>query len=191
MNKLDSFLRQPLVCPWWFIHTFDNPIRRLFHHPEDLLREFVKPGNSCLDVGCGYGYFTIPMAMLAGPNGSVTAVDVQPEMLAGTRRRAEKAGAIRTIHFYLSGSEGPLPSNAFDFALMFWMVHEVPDQQLFFRQICDALKPGGKVLLSEPKGHVRQHDYEQSLLIAVSAGLKKIKDLSISFSRSALLIKEP
>ena len=76
------------VCPWWLIRTLDNPLRRLFQNPEEILKDFVRTGDACLDVGCGIGYFTIPMAKLAGPSGNVTAVDLQPQMLAGVERRA-------------------------------------------------------------------------------------------------------
>ena len=77
------------VCPWWLIRTFDNFVRRFLQKPERILQDIVRPGDACLDVGCGIGYFTIPMAGMVGPSGSVTAVDLQPEMLAGVRRRAK------------------------------------------------------------------------------------------------------
>jgi ubiquinone/menaquinone biosynthesis C-methylase UbiE len=53
-----------------------------------------------VDIGCGIGYFTISMARLVGPAGSVTAVDLQPEMLAGVERRAEKVGVRERIRLH-------------------------------------------------------------------------------------------
>jgi hypothetical protein len=42
------------VCPWWLIQGLDNPLRRLFHKPDRILSAFVRPGDRCLDIGCGY-----------------------------------------------------------------------------------------------------------------------------------------
>jgi len=179
---------KPHVCPWWLIHTFDNPLRRLVQKPERILRDIVRPGDACLDLGCGIGYFTIPLAGLVGPSGSVTAVDLQPEMLVGLRRRAEKAGLLSRIRPHQADASGLPFEAAFDFALAFWMAHEVPDQGSLFHQIRTALKPGGRFLLVEPKFHVRQAAFEKTVGLAEKTGFTKVKPLDISFSRAVLLI---
>jgi ubiquinone/menaquinone biosynthesis C-methylase UbiE len=119
--------RDTRVCPWWLIHTFDNPLRRLVQDPERILRGGVRPGDRCLDLGCGLGYFTVPMARIVGPAGTVTAADLQPEMLAGVRRRAEKAGLASRVRLHRVDASGVHFDGVFDFVLAFWMVHEVPD----------------------------------------------------------------
>jgi len=52
------------------------------------------------------------------------------------------------------------------------MVHEVPDQSSFFNEIRKALKSGGKLLIVEPKGHVYQAQFGQTVAIAEEIGLK-------------------
>jgi ubiquinone/menaquinone biosynthesis C-methylase UbiE len=170
------------VCPWWLIHTFDNPLRRL------VQKNIVRPGDVCLDLGCGIGFFTIPMAKIVGPSGSVTAADLQPEMLAGVRRRAEKSGLLSRIRWHQVEASGLHFEAAFDFALAFWMVHEVPDQESLLRQIGRALKPGGRFLLVEPKGHVRQAAFDRTVGLAEKTGLTRDKPLDIFFSRAVLMI---
>jgi ubiquinone/menaquinone biosynthesis C-methylase UbiE len=177
------------VCPWWFIHTFDNPLRRLIHKPERILQGLIKPGDHCLDIGCGYGYFTIPIAGMAGTVGSVTAADVQPEMLAGVRRRAEKQNLTNRIIFYQVQASGIQFENAFDFALAFWMVHEVPDQETLLRQIFRSLKSEGRFLLVEPKGHVKEGAFNQTVQLAREIGFVTIREVPVSFSRGVLLGK--
>lgn len=175
------------VCPWWLIWTFDNPLRRVFHKPERMLAGLVKPGDHCLDLGCGIGYFTIPMATLVGDGGTVTAVDVQPQMLEGVRRRAQRAGLESRVRLHLAAGSGLDVQDPVDFALAFWMLHEVPDQGAFLQGVFAALKPGGRFLLVEPKGHVTRAAFEESVACAARTGLRQAATPSVSFSRAVLL----
>jgi 2-polyprenyl-3-methyl-5-hydroxy-6-metoxy-1,4-benzoquinol methylase len=56
------------VCPWWLAYTFDNPIRRFFHKPDQMLAKFVKEGMTVVDIGCGMGYFSIGLAKILKGN---------------------------------------------------------------------------------------------------------------------------
>jgi ubiquinone/menaquinone biosynthesis C-methylase UbiE len=181
------FHRLTSECPWWFVRSFDNPLRRLVQDPEKILRGFVRPGDACLDIGCGIGYFTIPMAGLAGPSGSVTAVDLQPEMLAGVAKRAKRAGLSDRIRLHQADASGLRLDGSFDFVLAFWMVHEVPDQAALFRQIRDLLNPSGRLLLVEPIGHVRQAAFERTLETASGVGMAVSQTVGVRLSRAAVL----
>ncbi len=177
-----------LVCPWWLCYTFDNPIRKLFHNPETLLRPYVHSGEQAIDIGPGMGFFTIAMAKLAGPHGHVTAVDIQPQMLSALGKRAEKNGVSELVTCHLASPESlNLPTKA-DFVLAFWMVHEVPDQEKFFTEIFNALNPNGRFLLVEPKMHVRDRDFSITLNLAQKTGFSIKEYPAIRLSRSALLL---
>jgi len=187
MSTPSSEIRGTRVCPWWLIRTFDNQLRRLFQKPEAILHGLVRPGDVCLDLGCGYGYFTIPMARLVGSSGEVTAADVQPEMLAGVKRRALKSGVLNQIQLLAVDASGIHCEKVFDFALAFWMVHEVPDQHVTLGQISSSLKPGGRFLLVEPRGHVSATAFSRTRGIAEKVGFSKEAEPRISFSRAILL----
>ena len=178
------------VCPWWLIRTFDNPLRFVLQKPERILRELVHPGDRCLDVGCGYGYFTIPMARLVGPTGSVVAVDLQPEMLKGVRRRAERENLSSRIVVHQADASGLHLDGAFDCALAFWMMHEVQDQKSMLVEICVALKLGARFLLSEPRLHVNQRSFDRTVGLAEGVGFDRLSQPRIFFSRSLLMSKE-
>jgi len=172
------------------IRTFDNPLRRLVQKPEKILRQIVRPGDACLDLGCGYGYFTLPMARIVGPSGGVAAADVQPEMLAGVRRRAEKSGLLPRIRLHQVDSSGLPFKQEFDSVLAFWMIHEVPDQESMLGQIHGSLKPGGRFLLVEPRGHVTKEAFYRTVGLAERAGFTTLREPRISFSRAVLMLSK-
>ena len=179
------------VCPWWLAYTFDNSIRRWIHRPRKLLTPYVKDGMHVIDIGCGMGVFTIAMAELVGDSGSVTALDVQEKMLEITMKRARKAGIDHRIQTVQGSSEQVTGSAPIDFALAFWMIHEVPDRFAFFKQISNALKPYGLLLAAEPIMHVSRKNFDQTLSAAAGAGLvPRARQPEIRFSWSRLLVKK-
>lgn len=180
-------MRGPHVCPWWFAYTFDNPLRTIFHKPEQILGPYLRPGMTVLDMGCGMGYFSIGMARLTGPGGRVLALDLQEKMLAAVRRRASRAGLAPRIETRLcKGNTLPL-DEPLDFALAFWMLHEVPDRIEMLARIRTALRPEGRLLLTEPILHVSKSAFERTIEEAAQAGLNLLSRPSVAFSRAALL----
>src|SRR3974377_2079801 len=80
------------VCPWWIGYFLVSPLRRFLQDPSTLVGPFVSAGMVVLEPGPGMGFFTLELARRVGPNGRVIAIDVQPRMLEGLRKRAAKAG---------------------------------------------------------------------------------------------------
>ena len=175
------------VCPWWLAYTFDNPLRRILHPPEKVLSGLVSQGQTVLDIGCGMGHFSIGMARMVGEHGRVIALDLQDQMLDRVLRRAEKQRLSDRLILHKGEVAGLDMRGEVDFALAFWMVHEVPDQHAFFQSVKGLLKPDGRLLVAEPKIHTSEADLIRSLKIAADAGLKVNANPDISFSRTALL----
>ena len=179
------------ICPWWMAYTFDNRFRTLFHNPEKMLGSYVSTGMTVLDVGCGMGFFSNGLARLVGPMGSVIAADVQSKMLGVMRKRSEKAGVSGIIRPHKSEPDSLGVETPVDFALAFWMVHEVPDAKLFFHQIRVCLKPDARLLIAEPRFHVSSKRFEDCLALAQASGLAVCETPPIRFSRSAVLRNDP
>ena len=177
------------TCPWWFLFTFDNPLRRLIHKPEKILGPYVESGDRVLDVGCGMGAFTLGLAELVGPDGLVLAADLQERMLAGLRKRAERAGLADRIELHQSTPDQIGVSEPVDFALAFWMAHEVRQPLAFLEQLYELLKPEGKLLLAEPRIHVSEKSFEQTVALAETAGFKVADEPKIRASRAMLFYK--
>jgi ubiquinone/menaquinone biosynthesis C-methylase UbiE len=185
----DKSLDQQCVCPSWLGNSLGIPFRRFFHNPDNILKPYIKPGWTVLDVGPGMGYFTIPLAKLAGENGTVFAADLQPQMLAGVRRQALRDGVTERVVLNQCKPDEIGVKEPVDFCLAFWMVHEVPNRERFIREITDTLKPGGLFLFVEPKFHVSNKSFEATLEIAKAAGLSLVEQPKIFISYAALMKK--
>jgi ubiquinone/menaquinone biosynthesis C-methylase UbiE len=187
MTIADKLLFRQGTCPWWVCFTFDNPVRRWLQDPEKVLQGMVKEGQTVYDIGCGMGYFTLTLARMAGKAGRVICVDLQKEMLATAKKRAEHAGLVDRITFQQCTPQSLGLDTKADFALAFWMVHEVPDKDRFLGEIKQALKPGGTFLLVEPKIHVTKRGYADTVSIALSVGFQRAAEPNVPLSMAVLL----
>jgi len=181
------------VCPWWIGYLLVSPVRRLFEKPEEVLAPHLKSGITAMDVGCGMGYFSLPMAELVGPSGRVICVDLQERMIRSLRKRASRAGLSDRIETRVcsSGSLGVQDlEGKVDFALTYAVVHEVPDAAGLLAQLRDVLAPGGRLLIAEPRGHVSREAVEATAAAAAKAGLPTIDRPDIKRSR-AVLVEKP
>ena len=165
------------VCPWWLGYTFILPIRKYQHNPQKILGSHIKEGMTVMDYGCAMGYFSIPLAQMTGTEGRVYCVDIQDKMLEKLQKRAVKydvSSIISTLQVGKSYNAADL-HDKLDFALLFAVVHEVPNKTDLFIDMFAMLKPGGKVLFAEPMGHVKPDDFEKSLQLAKNAGIYFIR----------------
>lgn len=178
------------VCPWWLGYALVSPLRRLWQPPEKILAPFVRQGMFVLEPGCGMGFFTLDLARMVGPTGCVVAVDLQERMLAGLKRRARRAGLADRIEARLAQPDRLGISDLagrVDVAFALHVVHEVPDAASFFSEIAATLKPDGRLLFVEPRGHVPEKAFAASLSLAVQAGFQVIDRPRIRRDPAALL----
>jgi ubiquinone/menaquinone biosynthesis C-methylase UbiE len=178
------------VCPWWLLPTFDNPLRHLVHRPEIIFMGQVASGDRVLDVGCGMGYFTIPLAKMVGKICRVTAIDIQPKMLEGLVKRAARSNIENRIEIRQQIPKHTDSIVSYDFCLIFWMLHEAHDQGSLLTEIHNVLRLEGKLMLVEPKIHVSRKDFERSLTTAQGIGFHLATNIRVWGSRAAVLIKE-
>jgi ubiquinone/menaquinone biosynthesis C-methylase UbiE len=181
------------VCPWWLGYILASPLRRLFESPERLLSPYVQPGMTVVEPGCGMGFFTLPLARMVGPKGRVVCADIEPRMISSLVRRARRAGLADRIHpvvctgddLGLSGFDASA-----DLAVALHMVHEVPDQSRLFVQLHAVLRPGGRLIVIEPRGHVSEADFARSLDLAARAGFERT-DGQVSRRRLSVVLAKP
>ena len=132
-------------------HKFDpahrahllDPERARYLPAKEILSKFpLTAGAAAVDIGCGPGYWTIPMAEIVGPSGRVYAVDLEGEMLADLRTRLEARPGLPVQVMRSSEDRIPLPARSVDFAFLACVLHEL-DGPGTMREAARVLRPGG------------------------------------------------
>lgn len=124
---------------WW---------QALWPDPEGVLRRLgIDFGVSILDLCCGDGHFTAPMAHIVGGIGRVMALDLDPEMIEQAKARLATAGvppsAVRWLECDATGLADKLPRQP-EYVFIANTFHGVPDKQQLARDVFNAMKPGGQ-----------------------------------------------
>lgn len=175
------------VCPVERAGGLEGRFRRWLQNPQRILSPFVATGMTAMDIGCGPGFFTIELARLVGSTGRVVAVDLQDGMLDKVRKKIAGTELEPRIVLHRCETRRLGIARPVDFALAFWMVHEVPDPAGFFGELAALLRPGGQVLIVEPAFHVSKQEFAETLRAAYAAGFARMASPRLFFSRAALL----
>ena len=116
----------------------------LWPNPEGVLRSLgVEPGMVVVDLCCGDGYFTAPLARIVG--GQVYGVDIDPAMLEQTRAEDKRAGT--TVLDLICADARHLPKllpGKVDYVLIANTFHGVPEKTAMAQAVAAALNPSGQ-----------------------------------------------
>lgn len=131
-------------------HLLD-PARREWYDPDRVLAHLgLVRGQVVADVGCGPGWFTLPVAERVGPEGRVYAIDIEAAMLERLRQRARERSLDNIVPVLAEEEdEFPVPSSSCDAALVASVYHEVDPTSGFANEVRRVLRPGGLCLLIE------------------------------------------
>jgi len=181
--------KKPHVCPVENSGALDNRLRKLFQNPRRLLKPYIQTGMTVLEVGCGPGFFTLDIAEMVGESGKIIAADVQDGMLEKIKSKITGTQFEQRITLHKCDEMSLGISEHIDFALLFYMVHEVPDKPKLFSQLASILKPNGQILVAEPPIHVSDRKFQQMLQQAKNQGLINLQGPKMLFSKTAILKK--
>ena len=113
----------------------------------------AREGMRCLDLGCGHGAQTLPIANMLGESGKVTAFDISNESLMVLQAEAVRLGIqgrVNTIHAPLDSLSEALDGQSFHRVVGSYSLYYVDDADKLFHTIYDMLLPGGVFFLCGP-----------------------------------------
>ncbi|MBN2973753.1 bifunctional 2-polyprenyl-6-hydroxyphenol methylase/3-demethylubiquinol 3-O-methyltransferase UbiG [Roseomonas aeriglobus] len=205
-----------LAADWWnpagssaMLHRL-NPPRLAYlrervdaHWDGDSASFTPLKGKRALDMGCGAGLLSEPLARLGA---QVTAVDAAPENIGAARAHASAVGLAID---YRVGTTDAVAGETFDLIVSFEVIEHVPDPAAFVSALAGNLATGGLLLLSTPNrtplsklamitiaegiGQIPKgtHDWEKFLTpedlggLLSRAGLRVVDTRGLSFSPAA------
>jgi ubiquinone/menaquinone biosynthesis C-methylase UbiE len=110
----------------------------------------IQPGDRVLDVGCGPGTDTIPMAALVGDGGAVDGVDYDQAMVDEANARAVRSTASgRVRHVVADASSLPFDSDAFNACRCERLLQHVIDGDAVLKELVRVTKPDGRIVVAD------------------------------------------
>ncbi|MBV8755823.1 MAG: methyltransferase domain-containing protein [Deltaproteobacteria bacterium] len=136
--------------------------------PEKLVEALgIGPGSRVADVGAGSGLITVHLARAVAPGGKVVATDVDASVLDLLKQRIEAAGLGDVVERRVVAADKPgLDDGGYDAILLAEVDHYFPDPVRWLASAAKALKPGGRIVISN-----RNYHRAQSMDAARKAGL--------------------
>jgi ubiquinone/menaquinone biosynthesis C-methylase UbiE len=118
----------------------------------DLIRKGIpEPGGTWGELGSGRGAFTLALAELVGPNGTIYSIDQNPAVLNEQKHAVERHFGDQqpSIHYWTADYTQPLEIPALDGVLMANSLHFQRDKRIVLELVFDHLSPGGNLILVE------------------------------------------
>ncbi len=109
----------------------------------------LTPGERVLDLGSGAGTDSLVAAQMVGEHGSVTGVDMTPEMLTKARTAAAEMGAANVEFVESEAEQLPFPDESFDVVISNGVIDLIPDKDAVFAELSRVLVPGGRMQIAD------------------------------------------
>jgi len=132
----------------------------LFQVPDHIAESFagvanpfllgrLEPGERVLDLGSGAGTDSLVAALMVGELGSVTGIDMTPEMVAKAQSGAAELGVSNVTFVEGEAEELPFGDASFDVLISNGVIDLIPDKDAVFSSIYRVLVPGGRIQVAD------------------------------------------
>lgn len=122
-----------------------------FINPEAVISQLqIKEGMKIADLGCGHGYFSLPLAKMVGNTGKVYAVDILQDSLDNVRSKAQLEGLnnIETLRGNLEKENGSgLPKIECDFVVLANILYQSQKKEEIIKEALRVLKVQGRLVI--------------------------------------------
>jgi ubiquinone/menaquinone biosynthesis C-methylase UbiE len=125
--------------------------RAAWQRPELVIAALdIQPGDHVVDLGSGEGYFLPYLAEAVGPDGRVSAVEVDPEVVDALKIRVDEAG-WENVRVLLGDFDDPgLADAGVDLVFVVNTYHHIEDRPVYFGNLQADLGDGGRVAVIDP-----------------------------------------
>ncbi len=170
----------------------EDALRRKWHNPETTLKDIgVRPGMVFMDIGCGYGFFTIPAAEQVGENGKVYAVDASAEAVETVKRKAAEKGLKNIVAQAGEAEETVFCDECADMVFFSIVLHDFLDPAKVLSNAKRMIKPNGTLINLDwkkkrtafgPPLQIRfSEEQAQALIEQADFTVKSVKDAGSNF----------
>jgi arsenite methyltransferase len=109
----------------------------------------LQEGERVLDLGSGAGTDSLVAAQMVGASGSVTGIDMTPEMLEKARASAAEMGVENVTFIEADAERLPFDDGSYDVVISNGVIDLIPDKAAIFSELFRVLAPGGRVQIAD------------------------------------------
>ena len=125
------------------------PERKEYLDPDRVISVLpIRPYHKVADIGCGPGFFTIPLAKYVS-QGRLYALDVQEEMVEACLQKLASVHLTNVDVLLCQDTEFPVENESLDGAFAAFVLHEAQDKEGFLKAVLALLQKGGWFTLIE------------------------------------------
>lgn len=151
------------VFPHQMSWMLDLPGRGLIMSPRTVAGRLpIGPDAQVLEVGPGSGYYSLAVARRI-PNGHLTLLDIQQEMLDICAEKLSAAGIDRFTTRQADGKSLPFADESFDALFLVTVFGEIEQRDDFLSEAARVLRPNGVISITE---HHPDPDFEPADAVA-------------------------
>ena len=108
----------------------------------------IRPYHIVADIGCGSGYFSIPLAKYVN-QGKLYALDIKEKALEACRQRLSEVHLDNAEVLHCGPKKLPLDKDSLDGALLAFVLHEVKDKTGLLAEAERSMQKGGWIAVLE------------------------------------------
>ncbi len=183
--------RWSLPCPSMLSFAVDGGLADVVAGTEITLQRMgLSPGMTVVEIGPGPGRLLLPAARRVLPGGKAIGVELQQGMLDKFRRKLQRddPGNVELIH--ADATQPVLPSENADLVFLCTVLGEIPDRAAALRNCYDALRPGGRLSITEIAGDPHYQSRTKVDALAREVGFEPV-DLSGNWWRYTANFRKP